>query len=367
MKAFIAAALLPLLLSACAPMKALRSGEQRDRMLGVARAYCAAELSADPYDTAPLLEASIRSMMDEVSFHETAAEAAAAKQGGGTCVPGRSWYRGGSRTFVDIDRGDRKERLDFWAGSWPLIHDVVYLTPRRVEGRKVKGLRHELMELTRIASAIPPPPMPDRECVPEYYRWAFLATDTQIYRQGGIVKLTPSVDMAPAGTKAMPVRCTSGWTVTGPATLSADRTTLTIAPDAPVGSVVAVGFTHEGKPVKAQFQVIGRDEVVLTGRYSQQSLEGCQASDPVGELEFFPGNRFSVTFQPFETYRDYWGSYSFDPATGRISMKGEGGNFVPPGLDLEGEAALEGGRLVLRGVFLGSRGGAPQQGCTYRF
>ena len=142
---------------------------------------------------------------------------------------------------------------------------------------------------------------------------------------------------------------------------------LDVVGDAPVGALVTVNFTHLDKPVKAQFQVIGKDEVVLTGAYSQQGLEGCQAPDPVGELEFSPGNRFAVTFRPFESYRDYWGSYSFDPATRRLAMKVEGGNFVPEGLDLEGEAELVAGRLVLRGVFLGSRGGAPQQGCTYRF
>ena len=365
MKAALAAVFLSLLLAGCVPTKELRAGPERERLVEIARQYCAAERSADAYDTRPLFVASIGEMMEAVSFGEHAGDAAAAERG--TCEPGKTGYLGGSRMFVDIERGDRRERLDLWKSSWPLISDVVYLTPRRVEGRKVETLRQELIELTRIASAVPPPPLRDRACVPEYYRFAFLATDSQIYRQGATVKVTPSVDMQPAGTKELPVRCTTDWAVTGPATLSADRTTLTIAPDAPVGALVTVAFTHEGKPVKAQFQVIGRDEVVLTGRYSQQGLEGCQVNDPVGELEFTPGNRFSVTFQPFESYRDYWGSYSFEPATRRLALKAEGGNFVPPGLDLEGEAELVEGRLVLRDMFLGSRGGEPQQGCTYRF
>jgi hypothetical protein len=130
---------------------------------------------------------------------------------------------------------------------------------------------------------------------------------------------------------------------------------------------VTVNFTHRGRPVKAQFEVIGKDAVVLTGVYSQRSLEGCEVPDPIGELQFSPGNRFSVTFQPFESYRDYWGRYSFDPATRRMVLIGEGGNFVPVGLDLEGEAEFEAGRLVLRGMFLGSRSGGSWQGCTYRF
>jgi hypothetical protein len=344
-------------------MKELRAGPERERLVEVARLYCAAETSADPDDTSALFVDSIRASMDEVSYGYRRSDSGEA--GGGACAPERTWYRGGSRTFVDVRRGDRTERLDFWDGVWPAIFDVVYLEPRRIEGEKVKSLRQELLVLARAAP--PAPVLPDRECVPEFYNFAFLETDTQVYRQGATVKLIPTFNMQPAGTRAMPVRCTSGWSVTGPATLSADRTSLTIAPDAPVGALVTVAFSHEGKPVRAQFKVIGKDELVLTGRYSQRAVEGCDIPDPVRELEFFPGDRFAVTFQPFETYRDYWGSFAFDQATGRIALKVEGGNSVPAGLDLEGEAKLESGALVLTGVFLGSRHGPPQQGCTYRF
>jgi hypothetical protein len=218
------------------------------------------------------------------------------------------------------------------------------------------------------AAAVPKPPaLPDRECVPSYYRFAFLATDTKVYRQGQIVKLTPTLDTSPAGTHVLPLRCVSDWVVTGPATLSADRTAVTIAPDAAVGSIVRISFRHEGEPVVAELKVIGRDAIVLTGLYSQKAVANCQATDPVRELEFTPGDHFSVTFYPFETYRDYWGTYTFDPATKRIAMKVEGGNFVPPSLDLEGEVDFSAGRLVLKGVFLGARSSEPQADCTYTF
>jgi hypothetical protein len=213
----------------------------------------------------------------------------------------------------------------------------------------------------------PPPPPPDTECLQPGSHFAFIATDTKVYRQGAVVRVTPAVDKSPAGTAELPLRCTSGWTVTGPASLSADRTTVTIAPDAPVGATVTVGFSHASKPVEARFKVVAKDEIVLTGRYTQRSLEGCSAHEPVRELEFRPENRFSVTFLPFETYQDYWGSYSFDPATKRLRLTVEGGNFVPPNLDLEGEAELIEGRLRLKGVFLGSRDGPPQSDCTYLF
>lgn len=213
-----------------------------------------------------------------------------------------------------------------------------------------------------------PPPPPDTACQAPGHHYVFLGTDTTIYRQGATVRLTPTADMAPAGTADIPHRCTSDWKVEGPAALSGDRTTLTIAPDAAPGAIVAVSFLHLGKTVTGRFQVIGRDEIVLTGRRSQQSVEGCSAGEPVRELEFMPGSRFSVTFQPFETYRDYWGSYSFDPVSGALKLSVEGGNFVPGGLDLEGQAELKDGRLTLRGLYLGSRQGPPPaRSCTYIF
>ena len=225
----------------------------------------------------------------------------------------------------------------------------------------VSGCRHAPPE--------PPPPPPDPACAPPGYHFAFLETATRIFRQGASVGLVPMVNVAPAGTQALPLSCTSDWSVAGPAKLSADRTRLDIDPDAAPGSVVSVGFRHAGKIVAAEFKVIGRDEMVLTGRYSQQSAQGCEAAEKVRELEFYPGNRFAVTFFPFETYQDYWGTYAFDPATGRLEMKAEGGNFIPPGLDLEGRAERASGRLVLKEMFLGTRGGRPPAAgsCTYVF
>lgn len=214
----------------------------------------------------------------------------------------------------------------------------------------------------------PPPPPPDPACFPAGAHSVFLDADTRVYRQGSTIRVTPRVDAAPFGEPELPRQCVSDWSVSGPGTLSADRTTLTIAPDAPVGSIVTVGFRRGDTPVAARFRVIGRDEIVLTGARGIRAVEGCEGADRPGEVEFSGENHFSVTFEPFESYRDYWGTYEFDASTGRLRMTVAGGNFVPPGLDLEGQAAFEEGRLVLREVYLGSRSGRePQGSCTYRF
>lgn len=216
----------------------------------------------------------------------------------------------------------------------------------------------------------PPPPLPvlpDEECLPPGHHFVFLATDTTIYRQGAKMKVTPTADRSPFGTQALPARCVSDWAVTGPARLSDDAGTLQIDENAPPGEIITVTFRHAEKEIKRSFRVIAADAVVLTGRWSEQGMTGCHATEPVGELEFSPDNRFSVTFRPFESYRDYWGSYTFDPITGAIRFDVADGNFIPPGLDLEGQAELANGRLLLKNLYLGSRMGPPQSDCTYTF
>ena len=362
MRVALAATGISLALAGCVPTMELKDGADRERLLGVVRQFCQAERSPDPDDSAPLFADGVAGELDSIlpqARHLTSVDPAP------VCEPGRTWYRGGSRLFAEVRLKDRSDRLDFWRGTGMKIHDVLYGRSRRLAGRNVKSLRAALIAAS--AQVPSPPPPPDRECTPDYYHFAFLATDTKVYRHGQVVKITPSVDSSPYGTHELPLRCVGQWSVTGPAALAADRRSIAIAPDAPVGSTVRVSFTHAGKPVAAEFKVIGRDEIVLTGRYSQKSIAGCQVADAVRELEFNPGNRFSVTFYPLESYRDYWGTYSYDPATRRLRMTVEDGNFIPPGLDLEGEAELSDGRLVLKGMFLGERGAAPQADCTYIF
>jgi hypothetical protein len=353
-------------LAACVPTMELREGADRERLVELVRQFCAAERSAGRSDSHSLFVASMQDMLARSAPFANGGRPLTSADPKAACEPGRTWYRGGSRMFAEVRLAEHSDRLDLWRGDQWKIRDVLYGARRRLGQRKVGSLRAEL--IAGHGSEPPaPPPAPDTTCLQPGYHFAFVGMDTTVYRQGATVKLTPMVDRSPAGTDELPLKCTSRWAVTGPATLNPDRKSLTIAPDAPVGAIVLVRFHHSGKPISTQFRVVAKDEIVLTGRYTQRSLEGCHAHEPVRELEFRPENRFSVTFMPFETYQDYWGSYSFDPATKQIRLKVEGGNFVPPSLDLEGEAELVEGRLTLKGIFLGSRDGSPQSGCTYVF
>ncbi len=214
-----------------------------------------------------------------------------------------------------------------------------------------------------------PPPAPDSTCLYPPGRVNFTEFSTTVFRQGARVGIRPMRDQMPAGHRELPAECVFDWSIEGPAELSADRRSLTIHPDAPPGSEILLRYSVKGEAVVSRLRVIARDAVVLTGTRGQQAAEGCENLEPVRELTFGP-ERFSITFAPFESYKDYWGTYSFDPATGALRLTVEGGNSVPPGLDLEGTARLEGGRLVLEGMFLGDLhrrvppGGA---GCRYRF
>ena len=212
-----------------------------------------------------------------------------------------------------------------------------------------------------------PPPAPDTICLWPPGRVNFTEFSTTIFRQGATVGIRPMRDQMPAGYRELPGECLSGWSIEGPAELGADRRSLTIRPDATPGWEIVLRYSVKTEPVVARLRVVARDAVVLTGSWSQQASEGCPGLEPVRELEFSP-DRFSVTFMPFESYKDYWGSYSFDPATGVLRLTVVNGNSVPPGLDLEGTARIENGRLILEDMFLGDRAGrVPEGSCRYRF
>lgn len=204
----------------------------------------------------------------------------------------------------------------------------------------------------------------------------YLGTSTEIFRQGADVPLRPMVQpIGYGGPAPLPPACISRWEAPDPALarLSPDGRTLSIAKDAPPGSRIKVSYIVGDESFGRQFEVIAADAVVLTGTRSQKSVESCPAGEPVRELAFHPNGRFGVTFVPFETYVDYWGTYRFDQATGALKLAVEGGNYRPPFLDLEGTARFEGERLVLDGFYLGDRnggdfgwGGKPPS-CRYTF
>ncbi len=81
-------------------------------------------------------------------------------------------------------------------------------------------------------------------------------------------------------------------------------------------------------------------------------------NDPIAEL-IMGGNTYMLTYDSglFETYRDFWGDYTFDYETGMLSMTIDTGNFIPEPTDLRGWALEEGDQVRLVDMLLGDKGG----------
>jgi hypothetical protein len=108
----------------------------------------------------------------------------------------------------------------------------------------------------------------------------------------------------------------------------------------------------------------------LVGLWKQTEQYDCGSGDrvyvgPIGVLEFRASGWFSVTWTPFETYRDYVGEYSFDPPKHALSLKITSGAFVPRIFHGQGTyRLLDDKTLELRGLYLGSHDEDKHQSAT---
>lgn len=96
----------------------------------------------------------------------------------------------------------------------------------------------------------------------------------------------------------------------------------------------------------------------LVGTWRQISETPCGPStarvptDPVRELKMDGSGNFSVTITPFEAYKDFWGTYTFDAASGAVQFSVVSGNKVPKGLKLSGRATSTTNELALNDISL---------------
>lgn len=85
-----------------------------------------------------------------------------------------------------------------------------------------------------------------------------------------------------------------------------------------------------------------------------------EPDEPIEEI-VFSGSSYTVTWTPFETYIDYAGAYTFDEATGRLTMDVEWGNYIPSVLDHDGFVTLgsDADQVRLNGLWLGAYNDSP--------
>ena len=96
-------------------------------------------------------------------------------------------------------------------------------------------------------------------------------------------------------------------------------------------------YTAEGNPLAAG----------VWRHYGEISCDGgfvlpLAAEDPdeILELDLMANGQFRVTWLPFEVYVDFWGPYTYDLATKRITFGVTHGNYVPAEMDRDGTFEL---------------------------
>jgi len=143
-----------------------------------------------------------------------------------------------------------------------------------------------------------------------------------------------------------------------------DTGLLKVDPKTPVSSKFVVTADIEQGRAQRQMDVyvFSEESQPLVGRWRQQSMFDCDTEKEtkpeqiIQELEFRARGWFSVTWTPFEVYRDYWGSYTTAKDKGDLSLHIEGGNFVPEDFRGSGHYKLKDNKtLELTGIYLGHR------------
>lgn len=161
------------------------------------------------------------------------------------------------------------------------------------------------------------------------------------------------------------------------ATIGLDNGILTIDPATSGGTTFTVSAEIAGSSQITETEVVvyTAEAFPLVGMWSEVAQLDCTSGQPlvpelpIEELVFAADGTFAVTWMPFESYVDYWGTYALDPETGTIDLTINGGNDIPDDFDGAGSFDLEsGGQLVLTDLWLGTPGsGQAPPNCGHRF
>jgi hypothetical protein len=176
----------------------------------------------------------------------------------------------------------------------------------------------------------------------------------------------------------VPVAASATWAITPADGAHLDPKTgiLTIDPGTPSGSVFVVRADVErGRHVvETQVNIFTPEANPLIGVWREEAQLACESgtevvpAEAIAELLFFADGTFAVTWFPFESYKDYWGTYTFDLAQETLELTVTGGNTIPPDVDGEGRFAVDATGLVLSELWLGTPSlerGPPN--CGHRF
>lgn len=178
-----------------------------------------------------------------------------------------------------------------------------------------------------------------------------------------------------------PVPACVQWSVepAGLALVFPETGTIRVDPAASHGDVITLTADVESgrRILTTQVHIYTKDMSPLVGEWLEVAQVLCKGGEeaapdvPIQELLFDADGTFSVTWRPFEAYVDYWGTYTFDLATGSILLEVTGGNYVPPDLlQMSPTFRADDTHLSLDGIWLGTPNSDPPpatQRCGHRF
>lgn len=135
-----------------------------------------------------------------------------------------------------------------------------------------------------------------------------------------------------------------------------------------IGRSVRHGSVYELSAVLGKYQVHPNRLYVYTKEANPFVGTWTDVKEDVLDFILSVDGTFSVTFQPFEAYKDFWGEYRYDLEKKYIALTVKGGNSVPLDGDLEGTFFFDaGGRLHLESIFFGSHNGRIPKRSVYIF
>lgn len=170
----------------------------------------------------------------------------------------------------------------------------------------------------------------------------------------------PHVLDGPFGMKEVSQSCPVLYAVRGSAATVDPHGNLTVPADAVPGTRFEILVYTAGVWGSQPAFVVEPQRSPIAGTWSQSDAkcpEGVPLDYRIGELIFQRNGRWSYTRQPFERVYDDWGTYTYDAASGRLSLSQPNG--AP---NREHRATLNAqGELVIEGM------GGPSPSCSATF
>jgi hypothetical protein len=125
---------------------------------------------------------------------------------------------------------------------------------------------------------------------------------------------------------------------------------------------VTANVQNGSRILTSKIAVFTPEQNPFVGTWIESAQIDCETGELVSpevvikEIEFRADGQFFVTWLPFEVYRDYWGTYSFDLKKGVFTLSDLSGNYVPKDVDDGGTFVFQSNKsLVLKNFWFGTQ------------